>query len=158
MKKSYILILLVIISVLFGTKVIYNNSAKAIIKDYYKILDTSKDISKYNKLVIEDKKLDTFKSIPDIVKSRDILELKKLNANEYPILKKELNYRYLDYKENIRYYMIKYDIKFKENVTTPVDSGTYYEVISVIKHKNKWLITGHMHKASFINGKLIIEN
>ncbi|AAO36030.1 DUF4829 domain-containing protein [Clostridium tetani] len=156
MKKSYMMIIM--ISILFGVKLIYSNSAESIIKEYYKVIDSQQDVGKYNKLVIEDERLKNLEGIPDIVEKRDILELKKLNVNEHPLLEKELNYKYADEKDNVRYYMIKYDIKFKENVATPVDSGIYYEVITVVKRKNKWLVTTDIRKASFHNDKLTIDS
>lgn len=150
--------MIIMISILFGVKLIYSNSAESIIKEYYKVIDSQQDVGKYNKLVIEDERLKNLEGIPDIVEKRDILELKKLNVNEHPLLEKELNYKYADEKDNVRYYMIKYDIKFKENVATPVDSGIYYEVITVVKRKNKWLVTTDIRKASFHNDKLTIDS
>lgn len=158
MKKSYMITTIIMISILFGVKLIYGNSAESRIKEYYKVMDSQQDVSKYNKLVIENKRLKNWDGIPNIVEKRDILELKKLNVNEHPLLEKELNYKYADEKENVRYYMIKYDIKFKENMATPIDSGVYYEVITVVKRKNKWLVTTGMHKASFHNDKLTIDS
>lgn len=156
MKKSYILVVVFII--LAGTKFSYNNGPKYRIKEFYNVIDTQQDINKYNKLVIETKKLSNMNNIPDIVKKRDIIELKKLNIDEYPILKKDLNYKHEDKKESIQYYMIKYNIEFKTGVPTPVDSGIYYEVIKIVKYKNKWLVDPNTHKASFHNGKLIIDS
>ncbi|MBZ9626047.1 DUF4829 domain-containing protein [Clostridium sp. FP2] len=135
-----------------------NMSIKKSIKQYYKVADIERDVDKHNSLVIKADQLKSFDSIPNIIKSRDFLELKEINPQKYPLLKYKLESTYLGKEKNVKFYMIKYDIKFKENSVSPVDSGVYYSIVTLEKHQGTWLLITDTHSASFKNGVLSVDS
>lgn len=124
------------------------------IKEFYTFTYINFNVDKYNELVIESAKQKNFNNFPDIVKKVEVLEIKNINNPEkHPLLKSHLT-KFPN--ENVRFYLIKYNIEFKKDVATPMDSGTYYNAIAVVKQKNKWVIDPSIHQAEIFKGKLII--
>lgn len=136
-----------------------NNSVEKTIKKYYEVIDNSKDVNIYNSLVVKDIKLEDLNSRPNIIEKRDLLEIKEIDAKDYELIQNDLiRGRYSDKPKDYKFYMIKYDVKFKDGAVTPVDSGIYYIVHALEKENGKWLINGGMYNASFKDNKLFIED
>jgi hypothetical protein len=127
------------------------------IKDYYKVIDISKNVDKYNSLVTKDRRVKDLKFIPSIVEQRDIIELKQIDVNE--------NKRLIDYLEsnnkeekNIKFVLVRYNITFKKGKNSPIDSGTYYQIVVFEKKNGKWLLNGDTFDASYTDRELSIDN
>lgn len=150
-----ILLTLILYFVFFSYE---NLSIEKSIKQYYKVVDTVRDVDKYNSLVIKTNQLESLDSIPNIVESRDILQVEEVSPQKYPILKNKLKSTYLGREKNVKFYMVKYDIKFKENSISPSNSGVVYSIVTLEKYQGKWLLTADTHKASFNNGVLSVDS
>lgn len=179
MKKKYRLIIYVIIIILitlgffyyknklFNTAPKYDNIAtkeqnttvdiENKIKEFFNVMDVEKDIDKYNKLVTANAKLTRW-NIPDNIDSRNILEVKEIDYNDYLELKQEMNSKYSNKKDSIRYFMVGCDVKYKEGKPAVGNSGIYYIVMTIEKENGQWLITNNTHQATYKNGKLSIDS
>ena len=124
-------------------KYIENN----VIRKYYKILDEEMDVDKYNSLVISSRRRENFNNIPDVVEKRDILNVERLDPEENDQVKQLIKEEYDGKEDKVRFYFVEYDIKFKEGVATPVDSGRYCIVMRLEKEHGKWLINDNYSRA-----------
>ncbi|WP_291580137.1 DUF4829 domain-containing protein [Clostridium sp. UBA6640] len=118
-----------------------------VIRKYYRILDEERDVDKYNFLVISSRRRENFNNIPDAVEKRDILNVEKLEPQEHDVLKQYIKEEYEGKEDKVRFYFVEYDIKFKEGVATPVDSGRYCIVVRLEKEHGKWLINDNYSRA-----------
>lgn len=185
MKKLYIILILIII--LVSGKFIYSNIDKNSnkynnlveeeindveekitytdndveekIKEFFETTFITKDLSKYNKLVIEEYREDSIDYFAEDTEEVKVLEVKKLETNKHPMLKEDVKIKFKAIKDkykNIDFYMIKYDIKYKKDMPSPVDSGIYYTVMPIVGVKNTPLIIPDMYQASLYKGKLTV--
>lgn len=138
--------------ILSNEKYIENN----VVSRYYEVIDAAIDIDKYNSLIVPENKLENLDGIPKIVAKRDILEIKELNSQEHPVLKQYINEKHIRNEANIKFYFVEYNIKFKDNVASPVESGKYCEVLTLEKRGDNWLINGDIHKAINTNGTITV--
>ncbi|WP_027626406.1 hypothetical protein [Clostridium lundense] len=138
-----------------------DNDVEERIKEFFETTFITKDLSKYNNLLIEEYREDSIDSFAENTEEVKVLEVKKLETNKHPMLKEDVNHNYKAIKnkyKNINFYMIKFDIKYKKNMPSPVDSGIYYSVIPIVGVKNTPLIIPNMHKASLYKGKLTVDS
>jgi len=128
-----------------------------IIRKYYKVYDEGTiDRDKYNSLVISSRRRENFNNIPDVVEKRDILNIEKLEPQEHDVLKQYIKEKYEGKEDKVQFYFVEYDIKFKEGVTTPVDSGRYCDVMVLENEDGKWLINEDTIKAVRENNEIIV--
>ncbi len=118
-----------------------------VIRKYYKIIDEEMDVDKYNSLVISSRRRENFNNIPDAVEKRDILNVERLYPEENDQVKQLIKEEYDGKEDKVRFYFVEYDIKFKEGVATPVDSGRYCIVMRLEKEHGKWLINDNYSRA-----------
>lgn len=119
-----------------------------IIRKYYKVYDEGTiDREKYNSLVISSRRRENFNNIPDVVEKRDILNIGRLDPEENDQVKQLIKEEYEGKEDKVQFYFVEYDIKFKEGVTTPVDSGRYCIVMRLEKEHGKWLINDNYSRA-----------
>lgn len=118
-----------------------------VIRKYYKIIDEEMDVDKYNSLVISSRRRENFNNIPDVVEKRDILNVERLDPEENDQVKQLIKEEYDGKEDKVRFYFVEYDIKFKEGVATPVDSGRYCIVMRLEKEHGKWLINDNYSRA-----------
>ncbi len=129
---------------------------KDVITEYYEVIDEAVNLDKYNSLIVPEKRLQNLNTIPKIVENRDILEIKELNPQEHDVLKEYIKEKYNGDESKIKFYIVEYNVKFKEGVASPVESGKYCEVLTLENQEDKWLINGDIHKAIKDNGNITI--
>jgi len=90
------------------------------------------------------------------VEKRDILNIEKLEPQEHDVLKQYIKEKYEGKEDKVQFYFVEYDIKFKEGITTPVDSGRYCDVMVLENEDGKWLINEDTIKAVRENNEIIV--
>ncbi|WP_040328687.1 DUF4829 domain-containing protein [Clostridium ihumii] len=160
-KSNKLISIIIVIIILFSTIFFYfiqnkKYSEEGIIKEYYNTIDETRNLKKYNSLVISEDKLDDISVFPDIVEKRELVEIKELSPNDHDDLKQIIKEKYSDSKVERKFYMVEYNIKFKKDVASPIESGNYCEVLVLEKRENKWLINTDIIKVNKDTGNIII--